>query len=187
MKCMGFDMKEEDTFCGGYGKKVENDYWDLTKHKYICIGHPLGWITEGTEVLYLLDLGDREEKLYHNQSIVWAEMLGNKNITKNDNEIIKELLDKKLLLDLKDFDQIKIFMQCVPHRQGYSVVKDNKHAIVLGSAPIYIPANHLNIWRLSNGKNNLEAIMKELNLSQEEVVKQVLESIYHGTIILKND
>lgn len=166
---------------------IKIDYvCDCTYHKYICIGHPLGYIPKEPEFSCLMDIGTYQIEISHAEFWVWSEILEKRETNKENSEIVALLLNKKCLVETQNCMGMDLISDCVPYRQGFGCIHNKKQAIVNGSVPVYVPDIYLNIWRASNGINTVKEITRALGLEINDMINHLIYLQMVGTMYIKS-
>lgn len=146
--------------------------------KYMSIGYPLRFESDSK---YLVELDEKIVVLNPEEFSCWCYVE-----SENYNEIMN-ILEKKGVV-ISGNDEVEIIKKILNKkivRQGYGLVKENKHCIYLGESYIYPSDIQCEIWVKANGKNRIIDIFNNLSGSYEFLFEQLKELIKKDFIFVR--
>lgn len=183
MKCKrcGYELNGNEQFCGNCGEAVPQTRAQKAENHIINIGHPVGYTKINNQIVYLVDNGMQQVQLPQQVFAAWAKMPQETP----DEEDIAFLERADCLLNIKDTAQDRRLMNCIPYRQGFGMLHEGKHAVVLGHTPVLITENRMIVWRLADGKNTLTRIGMIAGMDDCDVMEAVWELVGYDLVYLK--
>lgn len=143
--------------------------------KYMSIGYPLKF---ESNMKYLVEIDEKIVDLNQEEFSCWCYV-------KSDNydEIIDRLEKKGVVISGNDdIEIIKKILNKKLIRQGYGLVKDNRHCIYLGENCMYPSKIQSEIWLKANGKNRVMDIFNSLS-ERYEILFNELEELVQSDLV----